>query len=113
MSDLAAERGRSAGRRLSGFSESDQLAVLISIAHFVSTAARGFYEVPGTGIEEPERMRYANEFLNRLLGFAAALLKGSERYPLEVLFADLFRFASLGGIGLDELEGRIVRRSGA
>jgi hypothetical protein len=59
---------------------------LAKLAFELTIVARDTYEVGGSGLTDPEKMRDMNEVQHRILGFLSALLRSdTKRYPDDVL----------------------------
>lgn len=77
------------GDAISRFSEMDtgtKASFLASLAWELTVMARDTYEVGGTGLTDPQRMRAINEVQHQLLNFLTAILRSDVgRYTDDVI----------------------------
>jgi hypothetical protein len=64
----------------------EKTAFLLHLAHALTILARDTYEVGGTGLTQPARLRHLNEVQHRVLSSVLALrTPATPRYPDDVL----------------------------
>jgi hypothetical protein len=101
-----------ARRRFERLPPNEQLRVLAIFGHGLTIAARDTYEMGGTGLRWPERLRNINEVQHRVLAHIRALLLGDpKRYPDGILLSILFEHGDehLRGQTLSALEDALNR----
>jgi hypothetical protein len=64
---------------LAKLSDAEQAQFLVRFSFELTIAARDTYEIGGTGVEKPDRLRLVNEVLHRALGQSEKCLRGEER----------------------------------
>lgn len=67
-----------AKNRYNELDDRQQTDFLIRFAHDLTILGRDCYEIDGTGVDHPKRLRYVNEMQHRIMG-AVMELRGKEK----------------------------------